>query len=237
MEPHAIQYRFEMEDGTRAVFDIKLDPQTMQLPEPGPRVPEWAALDFHQCPHCPLSPQEHRYCPAAAHLGRLVTLVDHLPSHAPARVEVSTAERNIVQQTTVQRGVSALMGLLMATSGCPVTRFFRPMARFHLPLASAEETAFRAASTYLLAQYFKRQRGEGGELELDGLRAIYADIHQLNRAFAKRLRAATQTDSSVNAVILLDVLAGGLAAEDDDRLPELEAYFSAYLEGGADRAR
>lgn len=123
------------------------------------------------------------------------------------------------------------MGLLMATSGCPLTRFFRPTARFHLPLASTEETTFRAASTYLMAQYFRRLRGEGGELELQGLRSLYADIHRLNHAFAKRLRAATQTDSSVNAVILLDVLAGGLTAEDDDRLPELETYFRPYLEG------
>ena len=230
MEPHLIRYRFVMDDGTRAEFDVVLDHETLRLPEPGARYPEWAALDFHQCPHCPLTPGPGVPCPAAAQLARLVTFFDHLPSHEGARVEVSTSERTVVQQTTVQRGVSALMGLIMATSGCPLTTFFRPMARFHLPFANAEETTYRAVSTYLLAQYFRRRRGEDADLELDGLTRLYEDIHRLNRAFAKRLRGAKGTDSSVNAVILLDVLAGALTSESDDRLPALEGAFRPYLE-------
>lgn len=232
MDPHVIRYRFQMDDGTRAEFEVVLDPVTLQLGEPAALLPEWTALDFHQCPHCPLPAGPGARCPAAAHLARLVTFFSHLPSHAGARVEVSTSERTVMQRTTVQRGVSALMGLIMATSGCPVTTFFRPMARFHLPFATSDETTYRAASTYLLAQYFRKQRGETAGLELDGLTAIYQDMHQLNRAFARRLRAATtQADSSVNAVVLLDVLAGALTSESEDRLPQLEANFGPYLEG------
>jgi hypothetical protein len=118
----------------------------------------------------------------------------------------------------------------MATSGCPITTFFRPMARFHLPFANAEETTYRAVSTYLLAQYFRKRRGEPADLELEGLTTLYEDLHRLNRAFAKRLRGARGTDSSVNAVILLDVLAGALTSESEDRLPALEASFRPYLE-------
>jgi hypothetical protein len=33
----------------------------------------------------------------------------------------------------------------------------KPMARFHLPLASEEETIYRATTMYLLAQYFLRE--------------------------------------------------------------------------------
>ena len=37
----------------------------------------------------------------------------------------------------------------MALSGCPVLEQLKPMARFHLPFASVEETIYRAASMYL----------------------------------------------------------------------------------------
>lgn len=235
-EAFVVRYRFDLEDGTRADFDVELDPVTLQLGDPPSPLPGWTALDFHQCPHCPLEVDRHPHCPAAAHLARLVTFFDRLPSHAPARVEVRTDERTVTQQTTVQRGVSALMGLLIAASGCPLTTFFRPMARFHLPFATSEETTYRAAATYLLAQYFRRRAGGPGELELEGLTALYQDIHRLNGALAKRLRAATQADASVNAVVLLDVLAGALTAEAEDRLPELEACFRPYLMGAPRRS-
>jgi hypothetical protein len=42
----------------------------------------------------------------------------------------------------------------VATSGCRYTAYFKPMARFHLPFANEEETAYRAISMYLLSQRF-----------------------------------------------------------------------------------
>ena len=58
----------------------------------------------------------------------------------------------------------------MATSGCPHMDFFKPMARFHLPLANAEETVYRATSMYLLAQYFLQREGKEADMELEGLK-------------------------------------------------------------------
>ena len=118
----------------------------------------------------------------------------------------------------------------MATSGCPVTTFFRPMARFHLPFANQEETAFRAASTYLLADYYRRRGGGGSDDAFEGLARIYRDMHVLNLAMADRLRAATRTDSSVNAVIVLDTFALTMPIEVEDQLPDLVEFFRPYLE-------
>ena len=66
----------------------------------------------------------------------------------------------------------------MATGGCPALAKLRPMARFHLPFATREETLFRSASAYLLGQYFLKERGEPHELGLEGLGALYEEIRQ-----------------------------------------------------------
>ena len=107
--PWLIRYRFDVDDGTHAEFEVVLDPQTLELSDPGPALPAWTLLEFHQCPHCPLSPMEHVRCPAAAHLARLVQAFDHLPSHARAKVEVLTDQRTVIHETSVQQGVGALM--------------------------------------------------------------------------------------------------------------------------------
>ena len=68
-----------------------------------------------------------------------------------------------------KEGISSLMGLVSAASGCPHTSALRPMARFHLPLARNEETVHRATSMYLLAQFFLKKEGAQTDLELDGI--------------------------------------------------------------------
>lgn len=73
----------------------------------------------------------------------------------------------------MQRGLSSLLGLILATRDCTYTRYFRPMARFHLPLASEEETIYRAASMYLLAQYLRANDGKQVDINLTRSAEIY----------------------------------------------------------------
>ena len=141
-----------------------------------------------------------------------------------------TAERFITQETTVQRGMSSLMGLVMATSGCPHMAFFKPMARFHLPFASAEETVYRATSMYVLAQYFLQREGHQADLDLTGLREIYNNIEVVNVAVAKRLRTATEADSAINAIILLDIYTKAIPVVIEESLEELRYLFAPFFE-------
>ena len=97
------------------------------------------------------------------------------------------------------------MGLVIGTCGCPHTLFFRSMARFHLPFASETETLYRAASTYLLLQYFQLKQKLKFDEHLEGLNIIYDNMHTVNSAVAERLRSATETDSSVTALVILDL--------------------------------
>jgi hypothetical protein len=122
-----------------------------------------------------------------------------------------------------------MMGLVIATSGCPRTAFFKPMARFHLPLASKEETIFRATSMYLLAQYFLKKDGHFADLELKGLRRIYDNMQIINRATVERLRAATKTDSSINAIVILDNYAKSMPFAIEKSLEDIRYLFSSFL--------
>ena len=106
---------------------------------------------------------------------------------------------------------------------------FKPMARFHLPLATPEETLFRSSSMYLLAQYFLKNDGQEGELGFDGLTRIYENLHLLNLSLAKRIKSAISNDSSVNAVIILDVFTQTMPSVIKDQLDMIRPLFKTYL--------
>ena len=230
MDYLGVQYRFITADGDRQTFDLKIDPRTMELVDGRPlRIPAWTDLAFHQCPHCPLTPQTHPQCPLALSLVSIVNSSGDLTSYDRIRVEVTTTDRFVSQDTSAQKGISSMMGLIIATSGCPHTATFKPMARFHTPLASVEETVYRAASMYLLAQYYLIQEGHAGDLKLEGLTRIYRNVQIINESIAARLRAGSQTDSSVNALILLDMYARHLPIVIEDSLRDLRYLFDPFF--------
>lgn len=229
MDELKIQYCFKLGEQTSETIDLCLNALTMEIVDARTDFPEWTRLEFHQCTHCPLDSVIHQNCPTAVSLARVIGRFDNVVSHDEIDLEVITSERRVLQHTTAQRGISALLGLLIATSGCPYTNFLKPMARFHLPLASEEETIFRAAGMFLLAQFFLRRAGKEGDLDFSGLSKIYADLHTLNIMIAERLRSATQTDSSVNAVILLDMFTNMMPYVIEDHLDEIRHLFNSYL--------
>jgi hypothetical protein len=228
-----IHYYFVLPEGVREAFDLQLDAQRLELVNSLPKIlPPWTRLDFHQCPNCPLAPGTQTHCPLAINLVDIVERFRGLASYSEIQVDVMTQERFITQDTTVQRGMSSLMGLLMATSSCAHMAFFKPMARFHLPFASSEETIYRATSMYLLAQYFLKKQGHQVDLDLTGLREIYHNIEVVNGAVAKRLRAATEADSAVNAIMLLDIFTKALPVVIEESLEEIRYLFASYDAGG-----
>jgi hypothetical protein len=225
-----IRYYFTLPEGVREVFNLQFDAHELEIVGTMPdAMPSWTKLDFNQCPNCLLTPDTHPHCPLAAHLVNIVERFEGLVSYSEIQVDVMTAERFITQETTVQRGMSSLMGLVMATSGCPHMAFFKPMARFHLPFASAEETIYRATSMYLLAQYFLLKEGHDADLALTGLREIYNNIEVVNVAVAKRLRTATEAESAINAIILLDIYTKAIPVVIEESLEEIRYLFAPFF--------
>ena len=231
MKIKVIRYYFRMPDNSHQDFKLELNTADLELrgniPE---RLPAWTKLDFHQCSICPLEVVTDPYCPLAANIVNVVQRFDGLISYDTIKLDVITEERRITQHTTVQRAIGSIMGLIIATCGCPHTSFFKPMARFHLPLASEQETIFRATSTYLLAQYYlKKESFRIADFEFEGLNRIYNNIQIINFAIIKRLRNATSTDSLINAIVLLDSYAQALPLAIDESLDEMRHLFHPFF--------
>jgi hypothetical protein len=223
-------YTFHLPEGPQEVFVLEYDDKSLELLHvKSDDLPDWTGLSFHQCPHCPLSTDDTVRCPLAVSIVAVVKQFQNILSFDEIYLEVDTEERKVSQKTTAQRALGSFMGVIMAVSGCPHTAFFKPMARFHLPLSSEEETIYRSTSMYLLAQYFKGRKDGMEGYSFAGLDTIYKNIQIVNSAIVERLRVASEADSSVNAVIMLDMYARIMPYVIEDSLEDIEYLFTSYV--------
>lgn len=226
------RYKFTFGAGVQKEITVELDRETLTLIQ-GEDVthPQWAQLDFFKCSNCTLDEQCNQFCPIAVNLAALIKHFANLVSYEEVDVLIETTERSYIKRTAVQKSVSSLIGIIMVTSGCPVMETLKPMVRFHLPFATAEETMFRVISMYLFAQYFLNKRGRNPDWELRNLTGIYNDIRIVNKCFCKRLTNINIKDSSINALVILDNFAKLVTFSiNEDMLDEIEQLFSAYFE-------
>lgn len=227
-QPQTIKYRLKMDDGSEELFSLRLDPSTAESLEPLPdTLPSWTRLDYHKCTHCSLNTADSECCPLAARLVPLVARLGHLVSFNELDLQVDTPDRRYSKRVPAQDAIASLMGLINATSGCPKMAFFRPMAHYHLPLANLDETFYRVLSMYMLGQYLRHQRGQTADMEMTGLSDHYAEINVVNKHLVQRLRAANKEDGTLNAAVLLDMLAMSMPLMLDD-LPKIEPLFAAF---------
>jgi len=185
----------------------------------------WTQLSFFQCTHCPLAPAQYRHCPVALDLEPITLEFKRVISHTRVRVEVLAPERVYVKDCDVQTGLRSLLGLVMATSSCPILTPFKGLAASHLPFATMEETLFRTVGAYLLRQYFVYQAGGAPDLDLRGLDQFYQHLHILNRCFCNRLVAASEQDANLNALYSLLCVAEGVSFSLEENLQELRQIF------------
>ncbi|MGJ3256301.1 MAG: DUF6901 family protein [Alcanivorax sp.] len=221
MQPDYV-YTLATPEGAQQRIAIELVDDTIAIPasfEP----PAWTELTYHQCSHCPLDKETHRYCPIALNLAFLLPDSALGDSFQPITVQVDTPQRQYHQTSTLQRALSSLFGLICGLSDCPHTRFLRPMARFHLPLSSATETLVRTASLHLLQQHMNQR--QDSEEALADLNARYAALNELNRCFTRRLRGNRQSDAPVNALVLLNVTAREMHWNLEEELASLAPLF------------
>jgi len=226
------EYRFLFQDGREEVFEIHLDAATLEPVDPLPEHPrDWTRLESHKCSNCPLDELEHPLCPLAIRLQPLADRMGGVTSIDNVDVMVTVYERNVTRSATAQEAISSLMGIITATSGCPHTVFFKPMARFHLPFANTRETFYRAASMYMLGQYYRWQAGKSVDMELDGLLDFYSQVATVNKGIAERLRAERREDGAVNAIVLLDMFVKSMPVLIKETLEEFKPLFQPYVDG------
>jgi hypothetical protein len=225
-DPQRIGYRFDLPDGSQKSLEFTFNSADFRLSNAPPAAPPfWTDLKFNQCANCPLNAAEHPHCPAALQMVRAVEPLKALVSFDTVGVTVTQAERTVYAETTVQQAMSSVLGLIMATAGCPWTARFRPMARFHLPFASEMETVYRSVSMFLLARELTGAPHDSGFAPLQDL---YENLHVVNRDMSRRLGAATRTDPARNAMALLDAYTTLLPAALESSLEELKPLFDAW---------
>lgn len=191
-----------------------------------PGLPVWTELGTARCPGCPLERDDREPCPAAIAVADVVDALSAVASVDAVDVTVTLPEREVRKRTTGASAARSLLGLLMATSGCPVLEVMRPLARHHLPFASEEEWLFRMVGLHLLRGYFATQDGKVVS-GLHELPTYLAQLRALNGAFARRLRQACAKDAGPNAICQLFSLSVGATADIDDGLGSLRAFVGA----------
>ncbi|HXT21569.1 MAG TPA: hypothetical protein VN811_06530 [Thermoanaerobaculia bacterium] len=212
-----VEYEFTLADGRVHRFVVGGEDERPATAE----LPSWTALTFHQCGNCPYSTADTRRCPAATDVFRIAERFADQLSYDRVHVRVQRGDRSYEMDCDVQTGLGSLLGLAMASSGCPILGQLRGLARFHLPFAEFEETLFRTVGLYLLRQYFISKDGGIPDFELVGLAQLYDDLQEVNRAFKRRIEAISPRDASINAVTLLFSLSALVAMQLDSGLEQL----------------
>ena len=229
-EPIVFHYRFQFRDGSAREFAVRLDPQTLALVDrPAGPPPEWTRLDNNRCVNCPLAGKAD-YCPVAVNLSHVVETFKDSVWYDQALVTVRTKERTYQHDTSVQRGLSSIIGIYNVTSGCPILDRLRPMVRFHLPFASTDETVYRTVSMYLTAQYFVMARGGAPDWTLADLAGFYDAMALVEEGLSRRFREASRSDANVNAVIILAAFGQEISLLLGGRLKDIEYRFDQYRE-------
>jgi hypothetical protein len=224
-EHMVVSYIIESEDGSREVFTLDIDLPQVALKQPDhSNLPDWARLEYHQCTHCPLSKEENPFCPVATLLVDYGQRVGRMVSYEQVDLTVEQAGTRTTANVSAQEALRSVLGLVMATSGCPHMSFFRPLARYHVPLADMELTILRAMSFYLVGQYFNDKDKPDWDTSFDGLIEIYKSAQEVNKGMAERLRNA-QVFTELNWLAALDTFAGMMPLTIQRSLLKAKAYF------------
>ncbi len=207
-------------------FPIDVNSKTMTIEkDDNATYGDWAKLDFAKCSACSLDSKDHEYCPLAQALAASVDAFKDRLSTEKIDVRVTTEDRSYYKSADVQHGFSSMLGLLMPVSGCPCFNFFKPMARFHLPFSSLEETIYRVVSSYFLSQHLKKK--DKASFDLTPLTKLYERLQTINADFVVRLRSAVNRDGGLNAVVILDTFAQLLPFSFKDGLEDLSYLYNS----------
>jgi hypothetical protein len=205
----AIEYTVSLDETHEFKYRIELDRAYDQALLAA--APKWTRLEYQQCSNCPLKKEQFSHCPAAVDLYRVIEDFQGLPAIKKALVKVRTPERDYSKQVSLEEGLRSLLGVIMASSSCPVLGRLRPMAEQHLPFASSQEFTLRAISLYLARQYFNSREGRTADWELKGLVSTFQQLQLVNQAFWQRIHDTCEGDSNLKAFLTFFSMSSGMS--------------------------
>lgn len=216
----SVEYIFTI-DEQELRYDVQLD-REFDFSAKREEAPVWTQLTHHQCSNCPLTTKGCSHCPAAIDLVPVVQDFQQLPAVTQAKVRVVTQDREYYKETSLEEGVRSLMGLIMATSACPILAHLKPNARNHLPFASQDEFILRSSAIYLLKQYFAYREGSRPDWDLQGLITINQELQILNQAFWQRVHDACKSDTNLKALLSFFNLSSSVSYSLESQLQQIK---------------
>lgn len=226
----AIEYRITLDDNHQFSYRIELD--RVYAAEIAQSAPSWTRLEHQQCSNCPLSKDQFSHCPAAVDLHRVIEDFQGLPAFKKVSVWVRTPEREYSKVVGLEEGLRALLGVIMATSACPVLGKLKPMAQHHLPFASSQEFILRTVSLYLTQQYFNLREGRSPDWELKGLVRMFQQLQLVNQAFWQRIHATCEGDSNLKAFLTFFSMASSITYSLETQLQKIRPMVMGASESG-----
>lgn len=218
-----VKYDFEFDDGNTLNYEVDVNRAPIEEQKLEREADDWVKLDHCQCSNCPLKRSETQYCPAAYDIQKVVEDFKNQPAFQKVTVKVLSAERTYVKRTALEEGLRSLMGLIMATSHCPILAELKPMANHHLPFSSNDEFILRTASIYLLQQYLDYRNGEAPDWELNGLVDRNKRLQLVNQALWQRIHSACESDSNLKALLSFFSMSSSVSFSLESQLQKLKA--------------
>ncbi|WP_111496389.1 DUF6901 family protein [Marinobacter bohaiensis] len=185
-------------------------------------LPEWTRLGHCQCSNCPLSIEKESHCPAAVAILPIVDRFRNDDAYEKMTVRVDDGRRRYEKDTTLEESLRSLLGLIMATSACPILAELRPMAVHHMPFASSDEFIMRSVSLYLLQQYFAKRHDREPDWALNGLVERNQRLQLVNQALWQRIHTVCQGDSNLKALLNFFSMASSVSYSLETQLRKLE---------------
>lgn len=223
-----VTYEFIFPEGKTREFEIELTRPEIDAGTSG-TLPEWTELQHCQCSNCPLDRTRHRYCPVAVDIAPIVNEFRNEHAFQKVTVRVRTEGRTYEKLTGLEEGLRSLLGLIMATSRCPILGELRPMAVHHMPFASPDEFILRTVSLYLLQQYFAQRNQQKPDWELKGLVARNQQLQLVNQALWQRIHSICESDSNLKALLSFFSMASSVSFSLESQLQKLKAKLESGL--------
>ena len=218
-----VDYKFEFADGSRLNYEVDLNRRSGEgkaKQDFSEDNDSWTKLSYCQCANCPL--KREIYCPVAIDTQKVVNDFRRQKAFQKVDVTVVTHERTYFKHTGLEEGLRSLMGLIMATSSCPILEKLRPMAIHHMPFSSENEFILRSASTYLLQQYFRVKEGAEPDWELQGLIELNKELQLVNQALWQRIHTACESDSNLKTLLSFFSMASSVSFSLESQLQKLK---------------
>ncbi len=217
-------YKFTFDNGRKIEHCVSTDEEEREAPA---ERAEWTQLSHCKCSNCPLQESKVSHCPAALDMQSVVETFQSEPAFQKVNVVVSASERTYEKRTGLEEGLRSLMGLVMATSECPILKELRPMAIHHMPFATSEEFILRSVSIYLMQQYFVMRDGEPPDWELKNLVERNRRLQLVNQALWQRIHSACEADANLKALLSFFSLASSVSFSLETQLQKLRKTFEA----------